>query len=274
MDEEEVIQEQLGESVEEQIEPDVQQKMPTDATGAMPPGEGSGSDATINKYFPNVEITDANRSDLEDAAKKLEHYEKIKGVQREIAALFNAEPDLAQAFIDYRNGEDFFVALSKYIDFDSVKPVEGEPNYEKYQENVSSRMKRLEEIEGKTQKRQSNEQKSIEVLKQFKADNNMSDEDFDKFFTSVAQILDAAFDGELTVDLLEAMYYRMNRDTELESARSMGEVAGKNAKISTLKQKSMDLETGDGLPDLNGGSMANQKPMAKPMITPRKEFRV
>lgn len=220
----------------------------------------------ISQYFPGVQVTPENRSSLEQAASKLQEYDALKPrfdklleYNRELKAMFESEPEIAQAFIDWRNGEDFMVALAKYVDLNSAIPAEGDPIKPKYDEAGKMRMQKLQEKENRKKQISDNEAQSIEVLRQFKEQNQMSDEDFESFYKVVQEVLSAAYDGSLSVKLLESLMYYMNRDAELENAKTIGEVGARNAKIDDFKAKEDQKLIGDGMPDLGGATNIQEK---------------
>lgn len=233
----------------------------------------------IQKYFPNVVVDEANRAELEKATRDLDNIEKFKEISRELRELFGAEPDLAMAINDYREGEDFWVALAKYVDLESIKPSEFEEEQndrdKRYITNRSARKKRLEDGENAKKTADENWQKSIIAMRKFKEDKKMSDEDWEPFYKAMSDILIASYQGTITEDLLEGIYYRLNRDAELETATKTGEIAMRNSKITDLQDKELSMMEGDGIPDLSGGS-SSAKPAApkKQLFAPRKEFKV
>lgn len=246
------IQEEQPLEQETETQPEVTETQPTETQEV--------DNSPISQYFPNVEITEGNRAELEDAVSKLAEYEgmkakmdKIIAANRELMAIINDNPMIADILIDLRDGVPADVALRKHVDLEAENPVDGEEPNPAYAEAKKTRMSRLEEKEKRKKMYADNEAKSIEALRQFKEDKKMTDEDYQTFFDSVLKILSAAFDGELSQQLLESIYYALNKDADLDASKQMGIVEGRNEKILNKIQKEDD-QVGDGLPALNGGN--------------------
>lgn len=255
------IQEEQPLEQETETQPEVTETQPTETQEV--------DNSSISQYFPNVEITEGNRAELEDAANKLAEHESMKAkmdkiiaANRELMAIINDNPMIADILIDLRDGVPADVAFRKHVDLEAEKPVDGEEPNPAYAEAKKTRMSRLEEKEKRKQMYADNETKSIDALRKFKDEKRMPDEDFDNFFKSLSQIISAAFDGELSQQLLESVYYSLNRDADLETSKQLGVVEGRNEKILSKIQKE-DNQAGDGLPVLNGAN--------KPAETSNKE---
>lgn len=243
----------------------------TAAETDVPVAEDQAGDESIKKYFPTTEITDANRSELSSAATALEEletikpkYEKLLTNNRELIAFFNANPEAASAMSDALKGEDFWMAAAKYVDLASIAPIEGEPDFEKWNQNKEARMSKLSEKENWDKEIAENESSSIDALKQFKAEHQMEDEDFDKFWSYMEPIITAVMRKKLTAELLESIYYRMNRDGELANAKEEGRTEMANTRISDFMDKDETAQVGDGMPDMSQSSASvNQTPVKK-----------
>jgi hypothetical protein len=227
-------------------------------TEAIPEATPEADNSAISQYFPNVEVTEANRAELEDASTKLSEYEgntakmeKINAANRELMAILSDNEWVAEMLIDLKNGVPPDVALAKQVDLEAAKPIEGEAPNPAYEEAKKTRMSRMEEKDKRKQMYADNETKSIEALRKFKEEKQMPDEDFDNFFKALTQIISAAFDGELSQNLLESIYYSLNRDADMEASKQIGVVEGRNEKILN-KIQSEEEQAGDGLPNLNG----------------------
>jgi len=223
-------------------------------------------DSNIQQYFPNVEVTDANREELSKASEELAEYEvikpkfdKLKEQNRKWISVLNDEPELAQAMMDTINGGSFWANAAKYVDLGSVAPAEGEPEYANVQKRLDNLSAKEQEAakRSETEKRwQENEMKSAQVLEDFKNQNNIPDEQFDKFCEAISEILNAFYDRNLSVRLLNGIWKEMNWDSEMENNKAIGEQIGKakvgNARIADLQEKELANEKGDGMPDLMG----------------------
>lgn len=224
-------------------------------------------DEGIAKYFPNVAVTEENKAELLRAVKQFD-------ALRELAELFNSEPDLAQAIVDFRNGEDFWVALAKYVDMDAIKPIEGEPNFSKWEENKKARMEKLTASEEKLKRIEENKGKTRAAIEAFMSENGISYEEFNPIMDMTIKLISAVGEGEITKELLTVVYKYMNLDDELKNAEMIGEQKGKNTKITDLMDKEQGELKGDGIPDLKGSAVPPGSAKKQNIFKARTEFRV
>lgn len=272
MDPEEKINEDVGtellpvdtpESEMVQEEPAQEEIMPEETESAISePEPVDNNSATLSKYFPNVEVNDTNRAELEEAVAKLERSEKVMASLKELNMVLDDDQNawVREFLIDLREGIPADKAVMKHIDLESASPIEGEEDYSQYAEMKNTRAQRIAEKEARKSKIAENEQNSIQVLREFKDNNNMSDEDFEKFFTVVQEVLSAAYDGSLTAKLLESLMYYQNRDVELANERAVGENISANKKISDFEEKEESEMAGDGMPAISGGGKVTESP--------------
>ena len=233
-----------------------------DQADDTPPPEDEDS-SLITKHFPNVEVTDENRADLIAAAKKIERHDKIN---RELSEIAENDPTFGRILIDLRKGADFQTALARHVDVENLSPMEGDPNYEEWNANISKRKDAMAEREKKQAEEQENIESSIKALKEFKESKGLKDEDAEGFIKYMMEILDSAFSGRLTPEFINRMYLAMNYDVDTDKnyqkGVQIGEVKASNKKLSDLKEK--DDKENTGLPDMSGGGgkMAARKPQS------------
>lgn len=219
--------------------------------------------ALIAKHFPNIEITEENKGDLLAAAKKIERHDRIN---RELAEIAESDPTFGRILIDLRKGADFQTALARHVDVENLAPMEGDPNYEEWNTNISKRKETMAEREKRKAEEQENIESSIQALKEFKESKGLKDEDAEGFLKYMMEILDSAFNGKLTPEFINRMYLAMNYDADTDSNYQKGvqegSVKARNEKLSDLKEK--EDKDGTGLPDMSGGGgkMKNNKPQS------------
>jgi hypothetical protein len=268
----------VKEELNDQVVP-VEEVMPSETKETLPSEEGLmdenidvaevPDDSNISTYFPNIEITDANRAELSEAAGKLAEYdvlkprfENMKEQNREWISILNDDQSLAQTINDTCNGGNFWSNAAKYVDFKSIEPAEGEPEYE----NVQRRLDNLSAMEAQKQKEEEmsamfaeNEQKSGEIVDQYIADKGYTPEQTSQFLDALEDHLNAFFNRTFSPRMLDAIDKSINWDTEIGNAQEIGKQIGMaeigNKKISDLQEKEIANETGDGMPDLMGVGM-------------------
>ena len=102
--------------------------------------------------------------------------------------------------------------------------------------------------------------KSVETLKAFQAENNLSDEEAIAVFDMVQKIGKDMVMGIYEPESLMMAYKAMKHDKDVSDARTEGEIAGRNTRIKEQMRK------GDNLPPLppalggQGGSAAPARP--------------
>ena len=209
------------------------------------------------------EVTEENKGDLLAAAKKIERHDKIN---RELAEIAESDPTFGRILIDLRKGADFQTALARHVDVENLAPMEGDPNYEEWNTNISKRKETMAEREKQKAEEDENIQSTIQALKDFKETKKLGDEDAKAFLDFTVEVLDTAFRGKITPELLERMYqaWKYKADTENNYQKGMQEgiVKARNEKLSDLKEKEEKNDT--GLPDMSGGGgkMQKQKPQS------------
>jgi hypothetical protein len=256
------------ESVPEEAMPSEKAIMDENIDEAASPEE-IPDDSNIAAYFPDVEVTPENRAELADAATKLaEHeimapkFERMKEQNRKWISVLADDQALAQAINDTVNGGNFWANAAKYVDFNSIAPAEGEPEYE----NVQRRLDNLSAMEAQ-QKQDAemaamfaeNEQKSGELVDQFITDKGYTPEQTTQFLDELGDHLDSFYKRTFSPRMLEAIHKSIVWDTEMGNATEIGKEIGKaeigNKRIDDLKEKELASETGDGMPDLMGVGM-------------------
>lgn len=230
----EVIAEALGEDTEENTPPD-----------------------PISTHFPNVTVTDENRAELETAVAEIEYASRSREHNMKLGAMIQANPMLAAVFNDMGKGADLMEALSRQVDLRSIVPEEGEADYDKWANADKERMSKFESDKARKATIEENRAKTNKVLEEFYADNEMVDDEEakDSFCKYVDEVLNSAFDGDISRELLDRMYTAMTHLDELDAVAEEKFIDGKNAKIEDLKGKEDSIKTTD-LPDLNGGGEA------------------
>ena len=218
-------------------------------------GDESGAEATIeepnliSKYFPNVEVNEANQAELDDVVNRLE---KLLDVNKTLAALFSSDERIKKAIFDWRDGDRFEVAVNRYYDFANLDTSD-DPDLE------TARNQRMENYDA-SEKRKSdignNEKASLEALQQFVESKEMDDDGAMSYKKFVVSFLDKAFEGSLTPEFFDHMYKLMDYDNETkriaDTAREEGENTAANKKIDDFMEKE-DQQKGNGLPELGGG---------------------
>lgn len=224
----------------------------------------SNRDMWKKKYreaYPDHEFSDENEDTWYEIANKRfdehneikEKYKKTETAAEGLKRVFNTYPE-ALAFIrDLDKSGDFAYALSKNFDPDTIKPLEGEPDWDAFEKGKKERMERLKQQSEYQAKVAENIGATVKVMQEFTTKNNIGEQEGTAFVERVASVLQNAIDGNITEETLTLLYKGLNKDQEVKEAKQAGEIEGRNAAIDAKKVADATQRKGDGLPKLNGG---------------------
>lgn len=175
-----------------------------------------------------------------------------------LTEMFAKDPRSAQFIADMARGEDPWIAVIKRIGPDGIVELINDPNkqaaYEEASKEYAERMLKEKELEAAYETNMAESQKVREEL-----DAIYGVEAVDAALAVLDQICKDAIMGKVTKEAIETAMKIVNRDADIENARSEGEVAGRNAKI---EEQMRHKKGGDGMPQV-GGANAAQRPMKR-----------
>ena len=219
----------------------------------------------LKKAYPDKEFA----SDDDVNAALMEHLDGLEGykgttesLHQKLADVLDAEPVIAAIINDVSRGSTFIEALSRNVDIDELKPVEGDPDYETWAKNLEQRKSSKSEREAKTKAMQENIDMSISEIQAFAEENGMSNTDASKFLETVDQLVSEIVDGKLTRATLAKLKKALDYDMDVQTAMQAGEVKGRNQKIEAMR--ATNVERGDGLPAIASSGNMEDKP-SKPI---------
>lgn len=255
-DKEDMVEQQMEQGAETMQEAPVEQQ-------AAEPASNPFADR-LKKRYPDKEFT----SDDEVSGALTEYLDELEGYQtsteeanQKLTQVLQEVPELVGIIRDVSQGATITEALSRNIDIDEIKPMEGDPDYEAWNNNIESRKQTKAEREAKSQMYKENLDMSVAEIKAFQEENGMTPEDTSKFLNTLNEFIGEVVDGKLTKTTLARMKKALDYDMDVEMAAKNGEVAGKNAKIDAVKEKSKKKTDGDGLPAITGqGATAEAQP--------------
>jgi hypothetical protein len=219
-----------------------------------------GEDVSDEEYVPKLEKMVAG--DLLPKAEKLGRYDESN---ERIMAMMDSEPELGGILSDMSRGGKFLNVLPKYVDVTSLEP-EGEDDMQEWADNVKAREENYRLGNERKASIAANLEKSEAAIEEFITGKNIDEPGKIEFAQKLADFLDKAYSGEITKEFLDAMYYYMNRDTELENQRKVGELAGANKKISQQFASDAEIRRGDQMPALDGSAKMPEQEVIKDPI--------
>jgi len=218
----------------------------------------------LKKSYPDREF--ASDDDINSAL--TEHLDGLEGYQSstkelhaKLAEVLDAEPAIAAIIRDIAKGATFAEALSRNVDLDEITPMEGDPDYEMWGQNMESRKSAKAEKEAGMQAMQENLDMSAAEIRAFAEENGMANEDATKFLESVDQLVGDIVSGKLTKQTLSRLKKALDYDMDVQSAAQAGEVKGRNTKIDAVKASDKPIK-GDGMPAITSTGTPKPKPKA------------
>ncbi len=219
----------------------------------------------LRKEFPDKEITD---EDVQKIA--LEHINTLEDYRtnnreanKKIISVLESEPAIGEMIKDISKGAGFREALSRNVDVENIKPAEGDPDYEAWSTNLTERQKRMQEQDDIRKSLSENRNGSVEAMKEFAKENDLSDDEASEFLTTLDDVLANVYKGKVTKEFLGMMKKALNSKKDIAKAKEAGEIKGRNEQIETKKQEAKPA--GDGLPILSSSQTKEKEiPKTKP----------
>lgn len=188
---------------------------------------------------------------LEDSDKRLSAHAKAEETFRSVA---NDHPELLDVIEDLAKDKEMTIieALYRNVDPDEFLPEEGAPEFDRMRKARSDRMSRQQEAEAFRKKLTENYEKSRGIVSEYFSKNNISPEEQKALGDYIDRVMDDYTRNLITAEVLDAFRRSMNYSKDVASAREVGTIEGKNAKIDAQRQRR--AEETDGLP--SAGSSA------------------
>lgn len=212
-------------------------------------------------WFPDDEFDDDDSyyDKVIDRMNELLDYEsRSKKSNESIIQTLRSEPVIGDILRDVDSGMSFKVALAKHVDLNNIESKEGDDDFEDFTKAKQERINKLKESDDYAEMVSKNQDESRKVISQFFDDKKMDEETTKEFISFVDEIHTNMNKGIINLDMLNHFFNAKNFTTEIDQAKELAEIAGKNKEIEFKKT---DDKKGDGLPVVGQGS---KKPEAKP----------
>ena len=215
-----------------------------------------------SQSYPDLDMDDEEalygqlNDDYDANESKLKTYEDDR---KKLSDLFQSNPQSAIFLSDWANGSNPIIALVKAYGQDFIDYVNDPENAEEIAKaqaeylEKQAKSKEFDELYAK------NTQESLKVLSDMQAEKGLSDDETASVLEKILSVEEDLRQGKITPEILDMFMKAEKYDTDVDEARTEGEIAGKNAKIdNVLKLKSR----GDGTPSLQGGNnVADENPI-------------
>lgn len=176
---------------------------------------------------------------------------ELEGSETYIQEVLNANPDFALALEAIGKGMPAKIALRRYMPELWDEPVEGDDDFEAWQEATQKFLEEKRVADEEIATRNANLEKSDILLKEFVETNFPTEEAQIEFVEYLRTALRNIGMGELSTAFLDMMLKAYNHDNDVEDAKEAGAIEARNSKITAKRIKASE-ET-DGLP-MGGGS--------------------
>jgi hypothetical protein len=176
---------------------------------------------------------------------------ELEGSETYIQEVLNANPDFALALEAIGKGMPAKIALRRYMPELWDEPVEGDDDFEAWQEATQKFLEEKRVADEEIATRNANLEKSDILLKEFVETNFPTEEAQIEFVEYLRTALRNIGMGELSTAFLDMMLKAYNHDNDVEDAKEAGAIEARNAKITAKRIKASE-ET-DGLP-MGGGA--------------------
>lgn len=198
------------------------------------------------KFEEEEEIFGQISDDYDQYEQELGEY---KGREKTLSDMFAADPRSAQFLTDMHRGEDPVLGLVRNFGAE-IKDVLDDPD--KQEEIAKANKEYVERVAKNNQLKEEYETnlgKSLETLRQYQAENGLSDEEIDEVMNRIISVINDGVLGKFAPETIDLFLKGINHDSDVANANEEGEVAGRNAKITENLRK---RQQGDGTMPLGG----------------------
>lgn len=211
----------------------------------------------LKTKYPDREYADdeALFGQINDDYEEYENTLKEKTeAENKLTDMFSKYPHSARFISDMANGANPWVAMVEQLGMDGITDIFENPKYkEELAKAQEEHVKRLAKANDLEQEYNANLSASLEMLQAAQTELKLSDEQVDQAVDLLMAIANDAIVGKFSRESLDMALKAINHDSDMESARQEGAVAGRNTKI---EEKLRKPKSSDGAPMLGGANNA------------------
>lgn len=191
----------------------------------------------------------------------LDELENFRKHNRELVSVFSNNKAFASMLMAAKNGKDPYEWMAENLGAD-IAELSSNPEYAK---KISEAAKRYSDGQSKMEatkaEYESNVKKTLDCLKKLQKETGWDNDKCFGLASKVYDIIDEGTKGLITEETFRMVMNGMNYDSDVKSARSEGEVAGRNAKIKEQLKRERGVE---GMPPtLSTAKGQPEKPSVK-----------
>lgn len=206
----------------------------------------------LRKKYPDKKFEDEEEiygqisDDYDQYEQQLGRY---KDDEKALSDMFSADPKSAQFLVDMHNGESPFLGLVRNFGVEIKDFLDDPEMQEKIAEANKEYVDRVAKSKQYDEEYAKNIEETKELLRQYQQERGMSDDEIDKLFGAIQNVVADGVMGKFTRPTLDLFVNAINHDRDVANASEEGMVAGRNAKIVEGLRKA---DKGDGTNPLNG----------------------
>lgn len=212
--------------------------------------------------YPDLDMTD-EEAFYESANSNLDELESYRKHNADLIGTFNNNKAFASMLMAAKNGEDPYEWMAANLGAD-ISELLSDPEYSK---KISEAAKKFNETQAKGEASQkeyeANVQNTLAELQKIQQETGWDNEKCYNLASRVYDIIDQGLKGIITAETFRMVMDGMNYKDDVASARSEGEVTGRNAKIAEQLKKEKKPE---GMPPSlsTAKGQPTQQPKKKP----------
>lgn len=190
---------------------------------------------------------------MDDSEAELGRY---RDSEKAVSDLIESDPQFKAVVTDMlANGAPFIVALARNVDPEDLQRVEGDSDYDQWQQARNQRLEQAARAAEQQKEIAQNELESSKLFDDFCTEKGIEEADKETFLQVINDALWGLLFKKIDRKFLELCYKGSQFDKAVGEAMAAGEINGRNANIEAKKAQQKADAAGDGIP-ATGGSTA------------------
>ncbi len=193
------------------------------------------------EMYPELDMENEDAF-YESANANLDELESYRKHNNDLIGTFNNNKAFASMLMAAKNGEDPYEWMASNLGAD-ISELLSDPEYAK---KISEAAKKFNDSQAKGEasrkEYEANVQNTLAELQKIQQETGWDNEKCYNLASKVYDIIDQGTKGLITAETFRMVMNGMNYDDDVKNARSEGEVAGRNAKISEQLKKEQKPE--------------------------------
>lgn len=198
------------------------------------------------KFEDDEEIYGQIGEDYDNYEKELGGYKEREKV---LSDMFAADPRSATFLVEMSKGNSPVISLLKNFGPDIKEALDDPDKIQDVADAWAEEQERIATSQKLDDEYAENLPKSLEALRQYQEDNNLTDEEADAIIFALINIVRDGVMGKFSPEMFDLMGKAIHHDEHVALAQEEGTIAGRNQTVTEKLRKRKD---GDGLAPLNG----------------------